>query len=208
MGALFGTLSYKIFYVQGEIEPGWQERYLEKVKKHAFEALTPEGEEEAADGWVPIDRPLNVHFDLHTFLFDRFINLGFRQDKYAIPTGILKAHIEEREREYLVQNNKERLGKFEREDIKLMVKRRLKEKQLPRMKLTDMSWDMQAKRVRFWSQSNTVCELFQSFFEETFELKLVQANPYVDALQLNISEELIEQLKLVEPCVFVDGIEQ
>src|SRR5690606_2147901 len=88
LGALFGTLSYKVFYVQGEIEPGWQERYLEKVRKYAFEALTPDGDEEASDGWVPIDRPLNVEFDLHTFLYDRYINLGFRQDKYAIPAGL------------------------------------------------------------------------------------------------------------------------
>lgn len=207
MGALFGTLSYKVFYVQGEIEPGWQERYLEKVRKYAFEALTPDGDEEASDGWVPVDRPLNVEFDLHTFLYDRYINLGFRQDKYAIPAGLLKAHIEEREREYMLQNNKERLGKFEREDIKVMVKRKLKEKQLPRMKVTDMSWDMQGKRVRFWSQSNSICELFQSYFEETFELKIIPANPYINAIQYNLNDILSQELDLIDPSEFVDGIE-
>jgi recombination associated protein RdgC len=204
MGARYGTLSYKLFYVLGDIEDGWQDRYLQAIKKNAFEPLTPEGENEVSDGWVPIDRPLNVEFELYTFLYDHFVNLGLRQDKYMIPAALLKAHVEEAEREYRVQNGKERLSKFEKEDIKTMVKRRLKEKQLPRMKVIDMSWDMRARKVRFWSQSNNTCELFQEFFEDTFGLSLRPANPYVNALHLDLAQEQIDDLEFVEPSVFVD----
>ncbi|MFU8804979.1 MAG: hypothetical protein ACNA8W_14295 [Bradymonadaceae bacterium] len=204
MGARHGTLTYKMFYVQGEIEDGWKEHYLQQIIKNAFEPLTPDGEAEAADGWVPIDRPLHPDFDLYSVLYDHFINLGFRQDKYMIPAALLKAHVEEGEREYRLQNGKERLSKFEKEDIKTMVKRKLKEKQLPRMKVVDMSWDMRAGRVRFWSQSNNLCELFQEFFEDTFGLKLQPANPYTNALQLELTPEQVDDLGQLEPCTFID----
>lgn len=204
MGARHGTLSYKLFYVKGEVEEGWKERYLQSIIKNAFKPLTPEGEAEASDGWVPIDRPLYTDFDLYTVLYDHFINLGLRQDKYMIPAALLKAHVEEGEREYRLQNGKERLSKFEKEDIKVMVKRKLKEKQLPRMKVIDMSWDMQAGKVRFWSQSNTTCELFQEFFEDTFGLTLQPANPYINALQLDLDQEQIDDLGFVEPSTFID----
>ncbi|RVU42988.1 hypothetical protein EA187_14225 [Lujinxingia sediminis] len=208
MGALSGTLSYKLFYVQGEVPENWQELYLQQIRKNAFKPLKPEDEEEVSEGWVPVERPLQISFDLHTLLFDHFINLGFRQDKYAIPSALLKAHVEEAEREYMIQNDKQRLSKFEREDIKIMVKRKLKEKQLPRMKVIDMSWDLQKGRVRFWSQSGNVCELFQGYFEDTFGLKLLPGNPYINAVQLEPGPEKIEELAVVEPTNFIEGLPQ
>ncbi|RAL20051.1 hypothetical protein DL240_18995 [Lujinxingia litoralis] len=195
-----------MFYVQGEVAEGWQDLYLQQIRKNAFKPLKPEDEEEVSEGWVPVERPLQISFDLHTLLFDHFINLGFRQDKYAIPSALLKAHVEEAEREYMIQNDKQRLSKFEREDIKIMVKRKLKEKQLPRMKVIDMSWDLQKGRVRFWSQSSNVCELFQGYFEDTFGLKLLPANPYINAVQLEPGPEKIEELAVVEPTNFIEGL--
>lgn len=203
MGAISGTLSYKLFYVQGELPQDWKDRFVQNVVHHAFEALEPDGDDEESTGWVVIDRPLQVDFDLHTFLFDHFINLSLRQDRYAVPSGLLNAHLGEATREYMLENNKQRLSKFEKEDLKEMVKRRLKEKQFPRMRITDMSWDMRSGRVRFWSHSTKTCELFQGLFEDTFGLKILPANPYINAVQSGLSPEDVEILQRVEPSNFV-----
>ncbi len=206
MGALHGTLSYKIFYVQGDLPDDWKTSYVEQIQKNSFQPLEPDGEDESSEGWVPIERPLQVEFDLFTFLFDHFINLGLRQDKYSIPAGLLKAHVAEAEREFLAQNNKEKLTKFEQDDIKTIVKERLKEKQLPRMRVFDMSWDLRRGRVRFWSQSNKNCELFQGFFEDTFGLKVLPANPYINALQSGLTAAQEERIKAVEATHFIEGL--
>jgi hypothetical protein len=66
-----------------------------------------------------------------------------------------------------------------------------------------MSWDLQSKRVRFWSQSNKACELFQGLFEDTFGLKILPANPYIDALQLELAPELVTRLAEVDPANFL-----
>ena len=207
MGALGGTLSYKIFYVQGDLPEDWKTQYIERIQKNAFKPLEPDGEEETSDGWVPIERPLQVEFDLYTVLFNHFINLGLRQDKYSVPAGLLKAHVAQAEQEYMAQNGKEKLTKFEQDDIKTMVKRRLKEKQLPRMRVFDMSWDLQRGRVRFWSHSGKVCELFQGYFEDTFGLKVLPGNPYVNGLQAGLSPVQEERLREIESTNFIAGLE-
>ncbi|MGM0555492.1 MAG: recombination-associated protein RdgC [Myxococcota bacterium] len=203
MGAISGTLSYKLFHVQGDLPRNWKERYVEAVNQHAFEELTPDNEDEESMGWVVIDRPLQTEVDLYSMLFDHFINLSLRHDRYVVPSALLNAHVTEAEREYLRENEKKKLSKFEQEDIKEMVKRRLKEQQLPRMRIIDMSWDIRAGRVRFWSQSNKMCELFQGFFQDTFGPKLLPGNPYINAVELGLDTDKVETLQGVEPTNFV-----
>lgn len=203
MGALYGTLTYKIFHVQEELPDDWKEAFLASIKHRAFEPLEPESEEEEKYGWVPIETPLRVEFSQHNVVFDHFINLGLRHDKYAIPSGLLKAHIQQAERQYLIEQKKERITKFEKEDIKTMIRKKLKERSLPKMGVTDMSWDVRSGRVRFWSQSNTNCELFQGLFADTFGLTILPANPYITATQLELDDRQLELLKTIEPSDFM-----
>ena len=205
MGVFKGSLSYKLFYVQGELEDDWKSRYVERIQDNAFVPLQPDDEDEVSEGWVPIDRPLDTEFDLYSVLFDHYINLGFRRDKYRIPKALLKAHVQDAEREYMIENDKDELSKFEREDIKAIVKQELKEQQLPKMRIIDVSWNIRDGRVRFWSQANKRCEVFQGFFEDTFGLKILPANPYVNAIEQGLTEDDVERLKDIEPTNFIGG---
>ncbi len=203
MGALQGTLSYKLFYVDGDLDDNFKSELIEKISHRAFEALDPEDEDTERYGWVPIENPLRIEFELFNVLFNDFINLGLRHDKWSVPSSLLKAHVAQTERTFMIENNKERLSKFEKEDIKKLVFKELRERSLPRMSVIDMSWDIQGKRVRFWNQSAKTCELFQGLFEDTFGLKLLPANPYITALQLDLSPEFVGDLALVDPSDFV-----
>lgn len=205
MGALQGTLTYKLFYVQGEgIEDfsAFKEGLVERVEQRAFEPLDAEGEDDERYGWVPIENPLRVEFELFGIMFDHFINLGLRRDRWSIPSALLKAHVSQAERAFMLEHDKDKLSKFEREDIKLLVSKKLKERSLPRMRVIDMSWDLRSGRVRFWNQSNKNCEMFQGLFEDTFGLKILPANPYINALQGDLSEEQIARLGEIEPTNF------
>lgn len=202
MGALQGTLTYKLFYIEEELPPDFLQTILERVRKRAFEPLDPEEEEEERYGWVPIENPLRVEFEHFNVVFDHFINLGLRHDKYTLPSALVKAHVAQSERDYMTQHEKERLSKFEKEDIKLMVRKQLKARSLPRMKVIDMSWDFHSGRVRFFNQSAKTCELFQGLFEDTFGLKLYPASPYINARDLDLTPEQLERLSLVDPSIF------
>ena len=206
MGAFQGNLTYKLFYVQGELPEDWKTLYLTSIRKLEFVPLTADAEDEETVGWVNIERPLQTDFHLDNVVFNDFINLGFRKDRWTIPSDLLKAHLEEAEAEYMIQNEKKHLSRFERDDLKKRVKKLLKERSIPKMKVIDMSWELEQKRVRFWSQSGTVCELFQEFFEETFDLKLLPANPYIHGLQFDLDEDELQSLATVEPSNFMAGV--
>lgn len=206
MGAFQGNLTYKMFFVQGELPEDWKTLYLNKIRKLEFQPLNPISDEEETLGWVNVERPLQTDFELNNVVYNTFINLGFRKDRWTIPSDLLKAHVEEAEAEYMIQNEKKHLSRFEREDIKKRVKKLLKERSIPKMKVIDMSWELDKKRVRFWSQSTAVCELFQEFFEETFDLKLLPASPYIHGLQFELDEDELQALATVEPSNFMTGV--
>ncbi len=205
MGAFQGNLTYKLFFVEGELPENWQDQFLTMIRKLAFEPLTPQSEEEETMGWVSVLRPLQTDFVLNNVVYDDFLCLGLRKDRYTLPSDLLKAHLEELQREYMRKNEKQRLSKFERDDLKAIVKKQLKERSIPRMKVTDMVWQLSTKRVRFWSQSDSQCELFQEFFEDTFGLKLLPASPYIHGLQYELSDDELTELATVEPANLVTG---
>lgn len=204
MGVFSGSLSYKTFYVHGELPDDWKTRYVERIRHHSFDPLDPSDEDGVSEGWVPLDRPLETEFDLYSILYDHYLTLGFRRDKYTIPKALLDAHIAEAEREYRVKNDKDKLSKYERDDIATIVERELREKQLPKMRVIDMCWDIRNDRVRFWSQANARCETFQQLFEKTFEVDLVRANPYTNAVELGVEGDRLETLKELEPTNFIE----
>lgn len=205
MGAFSGSMSYKLFFVQGELPSSWKEGFFERIAFRAFNELSPEDEDEESYGWVAIERPLSKEFPERAVLYNDYLNLGFRRDKYSIPAELFKAKLGEVQREFMVQNSVEKLSRMQREDIKLMVRNDLKRKTLPTMKVTDMSWNLARGEVRFWSQSGKLCELFQGYFEDTFGLKLMPASPYVTGMNVGIDAELLTELATVEPTNFVDG---
>ena len=205
MGALQGTLTYKLFYIQTPPEgEEFKEKIVEQLIQGAFEPLDPEEEDEERYGWVPIETPLRVEFEPYNVHFDHFVNFGLRHDKYVIPSDLLRAHLEQAEREYMAQNEKERLSRFEKEDIKTLVRNRLKAQSLPKMKVTDISWDLRTHRVRFWSQSPKTCELLQAMFEDTFGLALLPGNPFTHGSRLPLDDAQLAKLESVEPCVLVE----
>ncbi len=207
MGAFSGSLTYKLFFVQDPPPDNWQSLFVERVNLHAFEPLEPDDEEDETIGWVPIEQPLETDFELPDLLYDQFVNLGLRRDRYSLPKALRDAHIAQAEREYMLKNDKEELSKYEREDIEHMVLGRLREKTLPKMRVIDVSWHVQTGRVRLWSHANKLGELFRELFEETFQMPLMPASPYINAVELELPSHRVEALQTAEPTEFVEPSE-
>lgn len=204
MGVLSGSLTYKLFFVQDELPDDWQGSFIDQINYNAFEELDPSDDDDESIGWVHIEHPLQTDFDLKDFKYDHFINLGLRRDRFSIPNALKKAHIAEAEREFRLKHDKDKLSKYEREDIEHMVERRLREKTLPKMRVIDMSWDLRSGRVRFWSHANKVGELFRGLFADTFQMEIMPASPYVNAAELGMAGERVDRLEEIEAANFID----
>ena len=205
MGAFAGSISYKLFFVEGELPSSWKEAFLERIKHRRYQELSPEEEDEEKYGWVVAERPLETEFFLNNVVYNDYLNLGFRRDRYAIPTERFKAELAKVSREFMRQNELNRLTKFQKEDLSKMVRNDMKRKSIPQMKVTDMSWNLERGELRFWSQSAKLCELFQGYFEDTFGVKILPAGPYISAVRQDLDPALIEKLAAVEPTNFVEG---
>ena len=78
---------------------------------------------------------------------------------------------------------------------------------LPSMKTIDMSWNVHTGVVRFWNQSGKVCEAFSDLFEDTFGMRLVPDNPYIGALQYELTDKQTERLAEIEVTIFHEDVE-
>lgn len=204
VGAFSGSLTYKLFFAQDDPPDNWQNLYLERLNLHAFEELQPDDDDGESIGWVQLERPLETDFELPDVQYDHFLNIGLRRDRYAIPKARLDANIAEAEREFRLKNDKDDLSKYEREDIEHMVTRGLREDTLPKMRVIDVSWNLKTGHVRFWSHANKLGELFQGLFKETFQMEIMPASPYVNAIETGLASHRVERLQSTEPTNFVD----
>ena len=204
MGALNGSISFKRFYVEGEpsLNPAGKQNLVERIQTMIFTPLDVDGEDEERVGWCSVEHPLDLSLDVHKVFFNEYLNLSMRIDKWQIPSPIFKAYYTEAERDYMAAQNKERLSRGEKVNIKDMVTAQLKRRLMPSMKVIDMSWNTHTGVLRFWNQSTKTCERFAALFEDTFQLQLVPQSAYTDALQFKLSDAMVGQLADLSPTVF------
>lgn len=203
MGAFDGALSYKIFFADEDLPPKWKKHFLERLEKHQFRQLTPENEEGETVGWVRIDRPLSTEFSTHNVLYNQYLAVSLRHDRYVIPSALKEAHLQEAIEEYKRENDTAQVSKYEKDDLEQRVVRTLREDQLPKMRLIDMVWNVKTGRIRFWSQASKWAEIFQGIFEETFQQTIRPAGPYVTAIRSGIDSTKQEWLQEVGATKFV-----
>jgi hypothetical protein len=189
VGAIKGNVSYTRFYVWGELEGSFQDRFMRSIKNRTFEPLVSQEPDEEHMGWCSVADPFDLELSRDKVFFNNFVNLALRIDRWRIPKPVFDAHFAEAERQHLEKKGRERLAKREKEELRMFVAKRLRKQVIPAMKITDMSWDMDTNLVRFWNNSTKMHERFMEIFEKTFKLKLVPESPYANAVRVGITEQ-------------------
>ena len=199
MGAAQGTVSYRLYRVEGGLPEDVLGTFHPAIQRHAFEALTPDAEEDSRTGWCVLGRLFDTELSPEQVFRQEYLSLSMRSDRWALPSLLLKATLEERAEAYAREHGLLRLGRAQRELLREEVVREMKGQTLPAANLVDMVWNLDTGRLRFWSSSGRVNELFMELFEATFGLRLVPNSAYVAALNAPLSEDAVAAL---------DGLEQ
>ncbi len=205
MGVSRGALTFTRLFVQGKPPKDLRKRYLEAVRLRKFTPLTPEAEASEAVGWCVIERPFDLDFQPDRIFYDRFVQLGFRVDKWKIPGVLLRAQVADEEQRMLSRAGREKLTRAEKEDIKLRVIGRLRKKILPNSRAFDVLWDLDAGTVLFFTHSARATEEFAALFETTFGLELQTDSPYAAAGRAQLSPAMQKVFEKVEPVSFSAG---
>ena len=107
MGLFKGALTYSKFHVRGELPEHFADRFVESIRLRAFRPLTPSEDEDERVGWCSIHHPLDLELDHHKVFVNEYLNLGFRLDRWRIPSNLKKAHFAEAEAELLATLGRE-----------------------------------------------------------------------------------------------------
>jgi hypothetical protein len=204
VGLLKGTVSYTKFFVQGDVPDDFRDRFLESIRLRAFTPLTPEEDAEERVGWCPFDAPYAPEegFDYNGVFFNEYLNLAFRADRWRFPGPVFRALFDKMAKVYLEKQGRTRLAKREKEELKVLVGRKLRKQFSPAVQVIELSWNLNAGVCRFGHQSPKVHEHLHELFEKTFGLKLLASGPYADALNAGLPEASLEAVRRVEPASF------
>ena len=184
MGILANTVSVCHFNVQGELPK--EDLYAWTSRQLAANRFNPidQGNEELSLGWVHLDDPKSSEFDSPAVCWrDHYLMFTMRRDKRAVPSAILKAHLEREQDKILAENpGFTKVPKQKKEDLKEAVHAMLLSQTLPTPATYDAVWDTHTGFLTFSSLSPKVIEMFEELFKKTFEgLRLSAFHPYARA---------------------------
>ena len=176
------------FYVEGEPPDGFREKFMRSIRHRAMRPLEPDEEDLDRSGWCRLGEAFEIDLAYDDVFFNSFVNLGFRTDKWAIPTPMLRRHVREAEAAYLGNKGREKLSRREKSEIKLLVAKKLRKQVSAQTRMVDMSWSLEDRIVRFFSHAQKPAGLMSELFEKTFSLKLTPESPYTLAARLGLSK--------------------
>jgi recombination associated protein RdgC len=205
LGVSRGALTFTRLFVQGKPPKDLRKRFLEAVRLRKFTPLAPEDEASEAVGWCVVERPFDLDFQADRMFYDRFVQLGFRVDKWRIPGVLLRSQIADEQQRMLSKAGREKLTRAEKEDIKLRVTARLRKKILPTSRAFDMLWDLDAGTVLLFTHAARTTDEFTALFEKTFGLELELDSPYAAAGRAQLSAAQQKLFDKVEPVSFAAG---
>ncbi|MEZ4483610.1 MAG: recombination-associated protein RdgC [Syntrophotaleaceae bacterium] len=192
MGILANTISCCQFQVTGTFPEGDLATWVgEQLAKNAFQDIEHTNEELSV-GWVEVDDFEACAFDVPgRYARAPYLTFTLRRDRRRVPAGLLKAHLERAEAEFLAANpGLNRVPKPRREELRDAVRGALLAKTLPTPTTFDATWDTRRNLLTLATLNGQVVEEFEALFKTTFDgLRLVTLHPYARAQQV-IGESL------------------
>jgi len=205
VGLAEGGISFRTYFVDGELPGDVRNDFLERLRARRFRPLTLESEEDQTIGWVPIHNILATQFNWPEIYVDGHLVLAMRIDRWALPPLLLKAAVRQAEETVKRDQQRDFLSRTERGEIVDRERARLKRLTLPAARAIDMAWSLDGGTLRLGSLSRNINEMFAHLFELTFGMRLVPDSPYIRALHCRLDDELVGHLADVEPTRLTGG---
>jgi hypothetical protein len=173
--ALFnGSMSYTRFGVEGDLEPGFVERFEQTLALRRFMPLHESGDDLKSYGFVSALHPFDDNRVLNNdeFLFGDAVVLAFREDTIVFPKAKLKALVDERYRAEIVEGVPEKAAVRQKKLIEIAVKREMRARLIPRSRITDIYWETASGQVRVFGRGKGLLARIEEYFSAAFKVRL------------------------------------
>lgn len=143
-------------------------------------------------GWVTAESILDSDFSLmDKWFLDPYVYGQIRIDKKTLPSNLFRAMFDMRVKEWMLTNNRDRIPKNEKADIKDVLQAELFAQTLPRVKTAEFCWNLDQQYLILLNISDSFNEKFCEHFYTTFGLTL---RPQTPLMFLKASDPNIETM--------------
>lgn len=161
---------------------------MRSIRLRAMKPLEPEDEDLERSGWAKIAEPMTIELNYDDVFWNEHVVLSFRTDRWQFPGAVLKARFREAETAYLAKKGQTKLTRSEKNELKLLVAKRLRKTMAPATRSVDLSWSMNEGVVRFFSHAPKAGAAMSELFKKSFNLVLVPESPYTLASRLGLDK--------------------
>ncbi|MBF0550951.1 MAG: recombination-associated protein RdgC [Deltaproteobacteria bacterium] len=183
MGLLSGSAGFCRYQVLGELPEVFWDFVDKKIKAYSFQDIDGSADEMSA-GWVGLGNMFDREFSYANYSRGAYVTFSLRLDTRTVPAALFKRHVEAEINEKLRQEERKRLSKREKEEIKEKVKLDLLTKTMPVPAVFDILWNYQEAWLLLFCLRNQVRKIIEELFRQTFDLTLQPMTPGQLALNM------------------------
>jgi hypothetical protein len=169
MGLLKGTLTFSQYRTSSDLPEKFNEFFDQRIKKHAFQNVFASMMEEKAMGWTGIENILDADFQFARYAWGKYLLFSLRIDRKVIPPSLLKIRCMEAERNYLASQEKKKIHRLQREEIRERIRRDLLSSASPVPSFFEACWSPTDGRLLLCSLSEKIMDDFAEHFKESFD---------------------------------------
>ena len=201
MGLLSRSISFVRYTIDGRLPENFWEFAAERISQFAFQDIDDTFDEYSI-GWVSIDNMFDNTFEGASYSVGDHIVLSLRIDERKVSSKLLKKFTLKEEERIKKEHRAPRISRGHRQQIKEDVRLQLSKKAMPVPAVYDLSWNLAAGTLLFYSTSAKAQSVLEDFFKECFGLTIMLQVPYLTAAHLLDGEDY-ERLQELRPAILV-----
>ena len=202
MGALSGSISTTAYYVEGDLQDGFRDSFVQSMRKYCFKDIAIESEDTESWGWTNIHDPFDTDLRVDNVHRGVYFLFGLRQDVLRVPASLFKLYLKQRVEAFKAEFAKERLTKSEKDNLKELLDRELRRKTLPSIKVHDVAWNLDRGELWLFATNKAVREQFEERFDQTFGMNLIPRNPYSRLERRGLDDAALADASRLDASVF------
>lgn len=178
MKLIKGARTIRRYTVSGELEGDVLKHIQNSLRQFAFSNPVSNQAIEEKIGWVTTKSILDTDFDLlDNWFVSPYVFAQIRIDKKTLPSNLFRAKFEAKLQDWLITNNREKIFKKTKDEIKETLTVEMMAQTLPKVKTAEFCWNIDQNYVIFLNTSATLNQKFIDYFYQSFGLSLTSFTP-------------------------------
>ena len=171
-----GAISCSRYRVLGAVPKDVRRWVLKALKARAFEAIDPKGDDDRASGFVELEDDRAITFAPGSVFDGGYALFSWRVEKIRIPASAMRGELSAWAQKFEAKNGRAP-GRREKGEQKDAIRKTLRAKTEPSVKVLDVSFELKTNEVLVWGTSRGIVEEVQVALEEQLEVRLVPRVP-------------------------------